>query len=227
VLVQIYGVTEVEDARIVNELAPDHVGVVLDEGIDTWDSVGEATLRLIRRELTSTTVVALSLSTDLDRIRRTVDTVLPDVLHLARAAEGLGRDALKRLRTEIAPIRLMITIPVRGPDAVRTARAFAPVSDWLLLDTAHPTTGVVGATGIVHDWAWSRQVVEAVPVPVVLAGGLGPENVSDAIAAVGPAGVDSETRTSHLDDRRRKDPRKVRQFIERARAAGTPGNRPC
>jgi phosphoribosylanthranilate isomerase len=221
VLVQIYGVTEVEDAQLVNELGADHVGVVLDEGIETWDSVDEATLRQIRRELSNTKVVALSLSTDLDRIRRTVDVVHPDVVHLARATEGLGLEALARLRSEIAPISLMITIPVRGGDAVSTARAFAPVSDWLLLDTAHPTTGVVGATGIVHDWAWSRQVVEAVTVPVVLAGGLGPENVGDAIAAVAPAGVDSETCTSRIGDRRRKDPRKVEQFIERARAART------
>ena len=218
-LVQIYGVTTVEDAEIVNELGPDHVGVVLDEGIDTWDSVDEATARLIRVELSKTKIVGLSLSTDLDRIRRTVEIVGPDVLHLARATDGLGLDALASLRSELAPVQLMVTIPVRGPDLITTAQAFAPVSDWLLLDTAHPATGIVGASGIVHDWSWSRQVVDAVAVPVVLAGGLGPDNVRDAIAAVGPAGVDSETRTSRDDDRRRKDPDRVKRFIERARAA--------
>jgi phosphoribosylanthranilate isomerase len=223
VIVQIYGITTVEDAEIVNELGPDNVGVVLDEGVDTWDSVDEATLRLIRDELSRPTVVGLSLSTDLDRIRRTVEIVEPDVLHLARATDGLGLDALARLRGDLAPVQLMVTIPVRGADAVATAHAFAPVSDWLLLDTADPATGIVGASGLVHDWSWSRQIVDAASVPVVLAGGLGPDNVGDAIAAVGPAGVDSETRTSRVDDRRRKDPDKVRQFIERARAAAAPG----
>ena len=66
----------------------------------------------------------------------------------------------------------------------------------------------------------SRQIVAAVDTPVILAGGLGPENVLDAISVVGPAGVDSETRTSTDADRRRKDGERVRQFIERARTDG-------
>jgi phosphoribosylanthranilate isomerase len=55
---------------------------------------------------------------------------------------------------------------------------------------------------------------------VILAGGLGPDNVIEAIRRTRPAGVDSETRTSRDDDRRRKDPERVRLFIQRARAAG-------
>jgi len=65
----------------------------------------------------------------------------------------------------------------------------------------------------------SRRIVERVPVPVILAGGLGPDNVVEAIRQTRPAGVDSETRTSRDDDRRRKDPERVRVFIQRARAA--------
>ena len=216
-IVQIYGVTTAEDAVLVEALRPDNVGVVLDEGVDTWDSVDEPTTRAIVRELSSTTVVALSLSTELDRIRRTVETVEPGVVHLARAVGGVGVDGVAAIREAVAPIEVMVTIPVRGAEAVDDAKAFASVSDFLLLDTAHPETGVVGASGHTHDWSWSRAVVEAVDVPVLLAGGLGPENVRDAIDQVRPAGVDSETRTSREGDRRRKDPDKVRRFIELAR----------
>jgi phosphoribosylanthranilate isomerase len=93
------------------------------------------------------------------------------------------------------------------------------MTDYLLLDSAHPQSGQVGATGLVHDWALSRRIAESSAVPVVLAGGLGPANVREAIEAVRPFGVDSETRTSRDDDRRRKDPEKVRVFIEQARSA--------
>ena len=219
-LVQIYGITTADDAAMVNALRPDNVGVVLDEGVDTWDSIDVATMRAVVSELTDVTIVALSLSTQPARVAETVSTVQPHVVHLARAVDGLGLDHVARLRDELAPIELMVTIPVRGPDSVTTAQAFAPVSDYLLLDSTDPRSGTVGATGLTHDWSVSRQIVAAVDIPVILAGGLGPENVREAIGQVGPAGVDSETRTSTDADRRRKDGARVRQFIERARADG-------
>lgn len=219
-LTQIYGITTPEDAALVNALRPDHVGLVLDEGVATWDTVDLATLHAIQRELRDVAVVALSLSTARERILETVACVRPAWLHLARAADGMSEALVGRLRAEIAPVRMMVTIPVRDASALALAARFAPVADALLLDTAHPATGLVGATGRVHDWSISREVVARTPLPVILAGGLGPENVVAAIQATQPAGVDSETRTSRDDDRRRKDPERVRRFLERARAAG-------
>lgn len=221
---QIYGITTAEDAALVNALGPDHVGLVLDEGIETWDSVDLATLRTILPELRDVAVVALSLATGRERILRTLDAVKPTWLHLARAADRMTPALVAALRAEIAPVRLLVTIPVRDVSALETAARFAPCADALLLDSAHPATGVVGATGHVHDWSVSRRIVERVSVPVILAGGLGPDNVVEAIRQTRPAGVDSETRTSRDDDRRRKHPERVRLFIERARAAG--GDRP-
>ena len=217
-LVQIYGITTPADAAMVAALGPDHVGVVVDEGIDTWDSVDDETARAIVAELRGVEVVALSLSTDPDRIQRTVGIVRPGIVHLARAADGMGPEMVRQLRDELAPVRMMVTVPVRDVGAVEIARGFAACSDFLLLDTADPASGVVGATGHTHDWAVSARVVAAVDVPVFLAGGLGPENVGEAIRMVRPAGVDSETRTSDEEDRRRKDPDKVRRFIDIARS---------
>jgi phosphoribosylanthranilate isomerase len=218
-LTQIYGITTAADAALVNALRPDHVGVVLDEGIATWDSVDPASLREILPELRDVRVVALSLASERDRIRRTVDLVTPSWLHLARAVDALDPDEVVRLREELAPLPVMLTIPVRDGASIALAERYAACADALLLDSAHPATGVVGATGLVHDWSLSRRIVERVSVPVILAGGLGPDNVLEAIERTRPAGVDSETRTSRDDDRRRKDPERVRLFLERARAA--------
>jgi phosphoribosylanthranilate isomerase len=222
VIVQIYGITTPEDAGAVSALGPDHVGVVLDEGIETWDSVDVATAQAIRSELDSgVRLVALTLSTDLERIASTVDELAPQIVHLARAVEGLTPEVVEALREDLSPVEVMTTIPVRGPEALELAERFAVCSDYLLLDTADPRTGVVGATGHAHDWTLSAAVVETVDVPVVLAGGLGPDNVAVAVKQVKPWGVDSETRTSRLDNRRRKDLDAVRRFIETARAAST------
>jgi phosphoribosylanthranilate isomerase len=220
VLVQIYGFTVPEDLHALAGLAVDHVGIVLDEGYGTWDGVDLPTALALRDAVPAgMRTVALSLHEDPGAVARTVEALAPDVVHLVKA-EAIDPSTLATLRTDLAPVEVMSTVPVRDAGAVEIATRLADVSDWLLLDTAHPATGVVGATGHVHDWRLSRLVVEAVDVPVILAGGLGPENVADAIAAVEPAGVDSETRTSRPDDRRRKDLDAVRRFVAAARARG-------
>jgi len=225
VLVQIYGITCPEDAHTVNSLRPDHVGVVIDEGFDAWDSVDVRTARDIVSELSDVSIVALSLAIERDRVLRTIDTLSPRILHLARAADGIAEDDLESLRSEIAPIELMVTIAVTSVESLATAERLSRLADYLLLDSASPDTGKVGASGHVHDWSLSRNIVASSSKPCILAGGLGPANVTEAIKFVDPSGVDSETRTSTDQDRRRKDPERVRLFIERARASGQPDSR--
>jgi len=62
----------------------------------------------------------------------------------------------------------------------------------------------------------SRRIVDTVPVPAILAGGLSPENVAAAIAAVRPAGVDSKTLTDRADGPG-KDLDRVRDFVAAAK----------
>jgi phosphoribosylanthranilate isomerase len=89
--------------------------------------------------------------------------------------------------------------------------------DAYITDTFDPKTGACGATGKTHDWAVSRQFVRCSPRPVILAGGLTPENVRDAIRAVRPAGVDAHT---GLEDAfGRKSEEKVRRFVSEAQEA--------
>src|SRR5439155_24733294 len=102
-------------------------------------------------------------------------------------------EARAALRAELGGVPLMCTVPVRGPEAIDVARRYAPVADYLLLDSTDEATGTTGATGLTHDWRVSARIVETVAVPVVLAGGLGPENVVAALDIVRPWGVDSDT----------------------------------
>jgi phosphoribosylanthranilate isomerase len=90
------------------------------------------------------------------------------------------------------------------------------VADFLLLDTYDAGTRQFGALGRTHDWSLSRRIVDDVGIPVILAGGLGPENVAVAIAAVRPAGVDSKTRTDRPDGTG-KDLAKVEAFVTAAK----------
>ena len=97
-----------------------------------------------------------------------------------------------RLKEALPGIKIVQVIHVRDGNAVTEAREVSPRVDALLLDSGNPTlaTKELGGTGRAHDWAISRRICETVKVPVYLAGGLNPQNVSEAIAQVEPFGVD-------------------------------------
>jgi phosphoribosylanthranilate isomerase len=57
-----------------------------------------------------------------------------------------------------------------------------------------------------------------VSIPVIIAGGLGSDNVMDAIAVTRPMGVDSKTKTDKDDGSHSKDLQKVRRFVARAKS---------
>ena len=109
------------------------------------------------------------------------------------------------LRKALPGIGLVQVIHVSGPDSIDEAELVAEQVDALLLDSGNKSLRVkeLGGTGRTHDWALSRTIREQVPIPVLLAGGLKPENVGEAIRQVGPFGVDvcSGVRTNdHLDE---------------------------
>ena len=109
----------------------------------------------------------------------------------------------------------MQAISVEDMSAVKFAKEYEDVSDYFILDTSTSLVKGVGASGKVHDWNVSKAIVDSVKIPVVLAGGLSPENVREAIERVKPWGVDSLTHTNKtLDDGNFvKDIIKVREFF--------------
>ena len=124
---------------------------------------------------------------------------------------------LRQMRPELALIKSLVVRPGNLPRLKADAEAFAPWADAFITDTFDPATGACGATGKTHDWSVSRELVRSSRRPVILAGGLTPENVAAAIAAVRPAGVD--THTGVEDATGAKDPVLVRRFVGQARLA--------
>ena len=96
------------------------------------------------------------------------------------------------LREALPGVRLVAVVHVTGPGSVEEAMAVAREADAILLDSGRPDAAVkeLGGTGRRHDWALSRRIREAIGVPVFLAGGITPENVAEAVAAVGPFAID-------------------------------------
>lgn len=106
--------------------------------------------------------------------------------------DALPASEYAALREALPGVSLVQVIHVQGAASVDEAREVASSVDGILLDSGNPSAAVkeLGGTGRVHDWATSRRIVEAVDVPVFLAGGLHAGNVGGAIRAVRPYGVD-------------------------------------
>jgi phosphoribosylanthranilate isomerase len=116
----------------------------------------------------------------------------------------------ERLRDGLPGVKLVQVVHVTGPESLYDALTIAPNVDALLLDSGRPDLAVreLGGTGRPHDWRISRQIREAVDVPVFLAGGLRVDNVRDAISEVEPFGLDlcSGARTDGRLDRAKLAP---------------------
>lgn len=131
-----------------------------------------------------------------------------------RLTFGTHRD----LRAALPGIGLVQVIHVTGRESIDEALAVAPEVDALLLDSGNLDLAVkeLGGTGRRHDWRLSREIRERAGVPLFLAGGLKPENVAEAIAEVGPFGLDlcSGVRTDGA-----LDERKLERFFAAVAAA--------
>jgi phosphoribosylanthranilate isomerase len=217
--IQIYTMQTPEEARAVAALGVDHLGVTpAQRGLP--GEVDFATARAILEAVRGQALcVALSVETDPDAILAMVRAVEPEILHLCGLAGSLPPQAVRELRTELAGLPVMQAISVTGPEAIDAALAYQAVADYLILDTQAPDIPGIGASGETHDWEISREIVRRVEVPVILAGGLSPENVADAIRAVRPWGVDSLTHTNQPlpGGGFRKDLGRVADFVAAAR----------
>ena len=100
-------------------------------------------------------------------------------------------------------------------DQASAAAAAADAAPCLLLDAHAP--GEFGGTGRTIDWSLAAGVVRAVGRPVVLSGGLHPDNVAAAVAAVRPAAVDTASGVESAPGI--KDAAKMKAFVDAVRAA--------
>jgi phosphoribosylanthranilate isomerase len=215
-IVQIYETQDALEAQALEAVGVDHIGVLVGQGRyarELWP----AQARRIFQGITKARKVALSLADDLEEVIEVVAETVPDIVHLGTVPEALGPEAVVTLRTHFPDLGLMRTIPVIDEQSLLLAQQYDGLVDYLLLDTYQPGETQVGATGAPHDWDLSRRIVKAVHTPVILAGGLGPHNVAEAIRAVRPAGVDSKTHTDQ-DGGPYKDIEQVRALVRIAKS---------
>ena len=213
-IVQIYEVSSPTEAKELAKLGVDHTGVLVGKG-KYPRQLFIKNAKIIFQSLTSNTKkVALSLSNDLEEISEIIEQLNPDIFHLGITEEILSLSKVKEIRKKYPKLKIMRSIAVVNEESIGLAKEYEEIADFLLLDTYKSQ---LGATGEVHNWDISQKIVEAVKIPVILAGGLGPDNVAEAIKKVKPAGVDSKTKTDKINSHE-KDMDKVKEFVKIAKS---------
>ncbi len=249
-IVQIYEIQTAREALAMIDLNVDHVGSVL-TSIEALQDLRvknqiQKTIRTVQGAGAKSCLIPLF--TDLDLICQAIGYFQPDIVHFCESLplDVVHSDTLapfverqKAVRERFADIEIMRSIPIgqKGQGhlapSLELAKHLEPHSDWFLTDTLlashtqsldddQPVAGYVGITGVTCDWDIARDLVAKSGIPVILAGGIGPDNVSEAIAHTRPAGVDSCTQTNQVDNqgqtiRFQKDPEKVKVMVEKTK----------
>jgi phosphoribosylanthranilate isomerase len=213
--IKICGNTSLEDSRLTAESGADALGFVF------APSPRHVTCEQVAK-------IVPSLPSEVEKIGVFVDATFEEIEAIVRACNLTGvqlqfvanPDIRAQLRDKFGPgLRILQTLHFNLAIAAQAASLTSDENiDALLVDSR--TAATVGGTGIAFDWNAAASMLfgnPSFPHKLVAAGGLTPENVSEAIATLRPWGVDVVTGVESAPGQ--KDPAKVRAFVANARAA--------
>ena len=217
--VKICGITNIEDARIAADAGADAIGLNFFEGsprcidLPTAGAVSEALPASVER-------VGLFVNHGAARVLEVCAALRLDwiQLHGDEPPEFLAelRDAAEAPRRILRGLRLGAEGLQPVADYLDRCRQLGCAPDAVLLDAGQP--GLYGGTGTTCDWTQAATYGGLADAPpLVLAGGLNPENVADGVAAVRPQAVDTASGVETAPGC--KDAERVRAFVAAARAA--------
>ncbi|GAB3039880.1 phosphoribosylanthranilate isomerase [Natronobiforma cellulositropha] len=207
--VKICGLTSVSDLELAVDAGADAVGVVSEVPVETPREVAsERAAEILAAAPPFVTSVLVTMPETPAAAVDLAERADPDVLQIHT------RMAPADLETVAEATGLPVVLAVDADDLTELER-YDGVVDALLVDSVDADGG--GGTGETHDWERTREATAALDSPVVLAGGLTPENVTDAVATVDPFAVDV---ASGVEARGGvKDDAAVYAFVERAQTA--------
>ena len=216
-LVKICGNTSVGDALAAEEAGADFLGVVVDVPASPR-SVGAARAAEIRAAVHASVAVVL-VNRPAAEIVRLAEAVQPSAVQLHGDETPEDVAALRAM----LPCEIWKAIhigPAGQPMSPQALRSYEDVGvARFVVDSIVRAGGrtIYGGTGKTADWPAARRVAAEARVPCLLAGGITPENVADAIRVVAPAGVDVATGVELRPGV--KDPEKMRRLVAAARGA--------
>src|SRR2546428_864557 len=213
VRIKVCGICSLEDALACSAAGVDALGFLCGVPVSVRSYIDpDAAGEIIRRLPPYVSSVLVTILSDAAQIQKMLDKTSVSALQLQGPIQPA---AVESLRNGNPHLKIIKAIHIIDESAVQEAQSWQPFADALLLDTKGE--GALGGTGKTHNWKLSRRIAETLRIPVILAGGLSPDNVAQAIKTVRPFAVDVNSGVGgHLPA---KDLVKVADFVRRARQA--------
>lgn len=217
-LVQVAGIIDAAEADMLAAEGVDWLGLPLRLPSGKHDITESDAAEIIGALQGPQVGVLISYMTDADEVSAFCDQLGVSAVQLHGDVDPAQLRKLKAGRPDLYVLKSLVVRDNNNIDELLAiVEGAAEYVDMFITDTYSPATGSKGATGLVHDWSISAELVRRSPKPLMMAGGLTPENVADAIRTVKPAAVDAHTGLEGADER--KDQDKVRRFVSNARRA--------
>lgn len=183
------------------------VAVAVDAGAD---AIGLVNIETSPRYVPLEQAAALAQGVPIHTILLTMDAEPGPTLEFLKASGIDGVQPYGRLTSEMAAAAMANGYLVLNPQRAEPNIDLTLIPGIPLLDT--PSDETLGGTGRVFDW----QLAKSLTGRFVLAGGLGADNVAEAVAMIAPWGVDASSRLERVPGR--KDPGMVAAFVEKAKS---------
>jgi len=210
-IIQIAGIIDLEEALMLVDQGVEYIGFPL-RLKDGREDLSEEDARLIISKIKPKSkpvlITYLEKAKEISEFCKYLDV---DIIQLHGEIELNEVKYLKGSSPNLLVIKSLIVKEDNFKDLDLQIKNFSQYVNMFITDTYDPQTGRTGASGKTHDWEISRKIVELSPKPVILAGGLNPNNVREAILKVEPEGVDSHTGVESPDGK--KSLRLVRKFV--------------
>jgi len=219
VWVKICGITNLEDARMVARLSADAMGFILSTDSPRRVELSEAKRIMEALSSEENKILAAGVFVN-EKIKDIIKCATELRLDYIQLSGNENKEYLKELKDKSREVKIIKSIRIKDKSSYcgcykmssleidKRVKELEGCVDFILLDSYRKD--VYGGTGKTFDWDIAKNYKSG--IPLILSGGLDPENVKKAIDIVRPFGVDASSRLEIYPGK--KDPDKVRQFVD-------------
>ncbi len=197
--VKICGIYREEDMKAINETIPDYIGFILNFPKSHRNISYDQACLLRNKLIHNIQVVGVFVNAEIECIQTFVQHGIIDIIQL----HGDEDDSyIESLRNQIPNVEIWKAYQIKKKEDIEQARS--SIADRIVLDNGY-------GTGQCFDWS----LVTNLTKPVILAGGLNPENIVEAIQTIHPYAIDI---SSGVETNKQKDPNKIHAAVLAARS---------